>query len=166
MLKRVKLLLKPRTFRYKKIHKNRKILYFKNNISLSCGTAGLLLLQPTRLHSGQINKFKLFLKKAVKKFDKTHRFYWFNAAPHLPLTQKATGSRMGKGKGKIQKWFVRLKGGIFLFEFINLRSGRAEHFIKQISYRLPVPSKSILQSKTFFTFPFLYAKKSLLRIFW
>jgi ribosomal protein L16/L10AE len=61
-----------------------------------------MILKPVHLSAAQIFRFKLFLKKAVKKSDKTRRFAWLLAFPHLPLTKKPNGIRMGKGKGKLE----------------------------------------------------------------
>ena len=46
-------------------------------------------------------RYKLFLKKAARRTDKTLRKVWFYVFPHLPITRKVAGSRMGKGKGKL-----------------------------------------------------------------
>ena len=82
------------------MQKNRKIIHFKHN-KLNYGQVGLKLLQPLRLTSRHIFRFKLFLKKGSKRVDKTYRKLWFNIFPTLPLTKKVLGSRMGKGKGKL-----------------------------------------------------------------
>jgi ribosomal protein L16/L10AE len=44
---------------------------------------------------------KVTLKKAIRKPDHTRRQVWFNTFPHLPLTKKPKGMRMGKGIGKL-----------------------------------------------------------------
>jgi ribosomal protein L16/L10AE len=73
------LILQPRFFKYKKKQKNRKCFifnknyFFKNNF-FQFGSSGLLLKQPAQLTSKQIFRFKLFLKKASRKSDKTSRF--------------------------------------------------------------------------------------------
>jgi hypothetical protein len=46
------------------------------------------------------------LKRSMKKSDHTRRFIWFLAFPHLPLTRKPNGIRMGKGKGKLECWKI------------------------------------------------------------
>lgn len=79
--------------------KRRFFRYPKNN-SLNYGGMGIQILQPLRLHSKRMFRLKLFLKRAVRKVDKTRRYLWFNLFPHLPLTKKVKGSRMGKGSGK------------------------------------------------------------------
>jgi large subunit ribosomal protein L16 len=94
------LLLRPRKFTYKNIQKRRSLNKLVNK-KLTYGNVGLLLTQPLRVNSRQIFRYKLFLKKASRKKDKTLRMLWFNAFPHLPVTRKVLGSRMGKGKGKL-----------------------------------------------------------------
>jgi ribosomal protein L16/L10AE len=81
-------------------------------------------------------RMKLLLKKSSRRADKTFRKLWFNAFPHLPLTKKVVGARMGKGKGKLHSWFTLVKSGNMLFEVKNLRLGRFHYFAKQIESRL------------------------------
>jgi len=134
--------LRPRKFSYKNIHKRRFFRYSKPT-NLLYGQVGLVILQPLRLNSKQIFRYKLFLKKASRKSDKTLRFTWFHIFPHIPLSRKVEGSRMGKGKGKLAGWSIELPSGITLFEFKNLRSGRAIYFCRQVSHKLPAKSRIV-----------------------
>lgn len=113
------------------------------------GTIGFYLLNPLLISANKINKFKLFFKKSSKKNDKTRRKFWLTAFPHMPLSKKTLGTRMGKGKGKLNSWFTTLHGGIFFIEFKNLRYGRSIFFLKQLKYRLNISIK-ILNSSLFF----------------
>jgi large subunit ribosomal protein L16 len=158
-----KIILKPRNIKFKKLHKLRKPLRFQNNPNLHAGTCGLLSLHPIRLKSTQIYKLTLFLKKAVKKVDKTKRIFWFNVFPHFPLTRKPIGARMGKGKGKAKKWFALLHGGTILIEFLHLRSGRALYFFRQISFRLSCKTALIFENTKTISHPFNASKNMLLR---
>jgi large subunit ribosomal protein L16 len=108
------------------------------------------------------------LKRSMKKSDKTRRQMWFNAFPHLPLSKKPTGLRMGKGKGKLSCWFTNIRGGIVLVEFKNLRLGRSLYYIKQLQHKLGT-SVTILKSSNsdlFLDLPFLKNKKTISKSFW
>src|SRR5687767_15135033 len=96
------MLLQPRNFKYKTRAKRRKFLKFNSPNKLVFGDSGLLLLKPAYLTANHLFRFKLFLKRAVRKSDKTRRIVWFHAFPHLPLSRKPDGLRMGKGKGKLE----------------------------------------------------------------
>jgi len=135
------MLLRPRKFRFKNFQKKRSIvLNFKEN-NFIYGQILLKILQPLRLTSKHLFRFKLFLKKGAKRVDKTSRKVWINAFPHLPLTKKVLGSRMGKGKGKLAVWWVQLKPGLNLFEFKNTRIGRGFYFLKILTNKLLVKVK-------------------------
>lgn len=118
------------------MQKKRTFRSFKKK-NLVFGDVGLKLMSALLIDSKQIFRLKLYLKKAAKRSDATKRRVWFHAFPHLPLSKKAKGNRMGKGVGKLDLWFVHLNAGIFLVEFKNLRPGRARFFMRQVSHRLP-----------------------------
>lgn len=159
-------MLQPRRFKYKVKQKNRSFRAFNVNSQLTFGTTGLMLLRPTQLTAKTLARFKLFLKKAVRKVDKTRRFLWFHAFPHIPLTKKPDGLRMGKGKGKLACWSSTIRGGTTLFEFKNLRYGRALFFMKQLTHKLGVPTKPVFTSFRFNVQPLKISKKVFLRTFW
>ena len=67
------MLLQPRNFTFKKKQKNRTLINFNNsylNKKLNYGGAGLMLLKPVHLTSNQLFRFKLFLKRSMKKSDR------------------------------------------------------------------------------------------------
>jgi large subunit ribosomal protein L16 len=136
------MMLQPRKFKYKSRQKSRSVRSWAGS-QLTYGDCGLLTLQPLRMSAKQIFRLKVFLKRAVKKPDITKRRIWFNTFPHVPLTKKSKGMRMGKGAGKLNAWSINLRGGVFVFEFKNLRYGRAVHFFKKVTTKIPTPTKSI-----------------------
>ena len=85
-----------------------------------------MILKPAHLTSNQLFRFKLFLKRSSKKSDYTRRFFWLSAFPHLPLTKKPNGVRMGKGKGSVDHWISKIKVGQTICEI------KTESFLKGI----------------------------------
>lgn len=155
------MLLQPKFFKSKKNQKNRICKKFKTNKILKFGTTGLLLLKPLQLTSKNIFKLKLFLKKSSRKSDKTFRKYWLFIFPHLPLSKKPIGTRMGKGKGKLELWYTNCQGGNIFIELKNLRLGRSIFFFNQIRYRFGLPMKIIYKSNFFLKLPI---KNSIIKI--
>ncbi len=163
------MLLQPRNFKYKRKQKSRTLLSFNNSYlkkNLNYGGAGLMILKPVHLTASQLFRFKLFLKRAMKKSDRTRRFVWFLAFPHLPLTKKPNGIRMGKGKGKLECWFTNVSGGTILMEFKNLRKGRSSFFMKQMTHKLGIPTKFIYSTNFYFNFPIKKSKNIFFKTFW
>lgn len=139
------MLLQPRKFKRKSLQKRRSFKLWSHH-DLTYGTSGIRIQQALRLSAKQIYRTKLFLKRAVRKADRTQRYMWFAAFPHLPLTRKGKGSRMGKGNGKLAAWCVQLKPGIVLLEFKHLRYGRTAYFFQQIMYKSSVDVQLIVHS--------------------
>ena len=136
--------MQPRKFKFKLKQKRRSLntrYRFKN--TLVYGQVGLLLTKPLLINSKKIFRLKLFLKKAVRRGDKTARKVWVNTFPHIPLTKKVIGSRMGKGKGKLSIWYNKLTTGTILIELKNLRIGRAKYFLNQAQNKLKGSSRII-----------------------
>jgi len=134
--------------------------------NLSYGDFGVRIMSPLRLSAKQIFRLKIFLKKAVRKSDITRRRVWFSAFPHLPLTKKPKGLRMGKGAGKLSSWTTQLRGGVNLIEFKNLRFGRALYFYKQVKHKLPVPTTYMIPDNRTVKLAHLRKVNVTLRTFW
>ena len=73
---------------------------------------------------------------------------------------------MGKGKGKLISWFVELYPGIILFEFKNLRYGRAKYFCKEISYRITTPTRILVTTPKMVWTPLNNKYKITYDVFW
>ena len=160
------MILQPRKFKFKSIQKNRSLKTPKIQPKLYLGNCGLVLNRSLILKSKQMSKFKIFLKRATKKVDKTQRFSYINFFPHLPLTRKPKQSRMGKGKGKRKTWYIHLKPGNTILEFKNLRFGRACFFFNAFSRKLNVPTYIIYSTSIFVKSPLLFNNVIRLKTFW
>ena len=137
------MLLQPRKFTYKNRQKLRRAVLPCEHKQIY-GSVSVALMQPVFFSAKRIFRFKLFLKRSSRKSDITRRAFWVNLFPHLPITRKSKGMRMGKGKGKLMAWFTLMRGGKSIVEFKNLRLGRAEYYSKQVAAKLEVPVKLIL----------------------
>ena len=73
---------------------------------------------------------------------------------------------MGKGVGKLASWFIELPAGICIFEFKNLRPGRAYYFARQIQYRLPAQTRFITRVKRKVNKPLTLSKQTSYYSFW
>ena len=140
------MLLQPRKFKYKTRQKRRSASIFSNP-TIRYGTVALVLLKPLRISAKRIYRLKLFLKRSSRRSDVTRRSFWVAIFPHLPLSRKPKGMRMGKGAGKLATWYTQVRGGKSLVEFKNLRLGRALYYSRQVAHKLPVPT-SIHQGTT------------------
>lgn len=85
--------------------------------------------------------FRKFIKNiTIKKslFNKDRR-YWIFLRLNTPITKKTKNSRMGKGKGFIYNWLIRLPKGYKLIEFKNVNFSRIYFLAKKWSRRINLP---------------------------
>lgn len=135
------MLLRPRKIIWKNSFKKRSIKSLKTcyiiKSKLVYGQLGLKNLNYNYyLYNKYLFKLKIFLKKATRRSTITNRYLWFSIFPHLPITKKVIGSRMGKGKGKLSVWSAKIPFGLIFLEFRNVRLGRGLYFLSQLIYRL------------------------------
>lgn len=85
------------------------------------------------------------LSKPVKEEYSALNLRFF---PHLSMSKKPLQTRMGKGKGKHDKWVAPMKKGSALLEIIGPVPPRIlKRLYKRVAYRLPVFSKMIKQKQ-------------------
>lgn len=117
---------------------------------------GNAAFQPTSLvvlTSRFITRFILFLKKIVRKRDKSQRRYWLAPRSFLRVTLKSKGARMGKGKGKHVVLIQRFQPFINFIEFAGVRTGRLRRYLYKLNTRmssrfiLRIPTYSILERR-------------------
>ncbi len=72
------------------------------------------------LSSGRISEFELeAARKAIKRIIKRKGKLLIRVKPYQPLTRKSAGVRMGKGKGRIDRYVYPIKPGKIILELIN-----------------------------------------------
>lgn len=92
-------IVRPRKVKFQKTFRSKKLKFY-NRSTLAYGDSGIKTLGFLMLNTRQVNRFIIFLKKYVKKFNRSKRKFWFKYSYSFCFTKKGKGSRMGKGKGK------------------------------------------------------------------
>jgi large subunit ribosomal protein L16 len=127
----------PRQGRFKKTRKGKlRKLEFKSN-DLKFGTLGLKSVESGFISSQQIEAARQAIIRKIKRKGKI----WIRVWPDLPVTLKSAGARMGKGKGRISHWCVRVCGGAVLFELCGISLTAAVIALKIGGAKLPIKTK-------------------------
>ena len=127
----------PKQTKYKKIKKGKlKRLEFKAN-NLKFGTVGLKAAESGIINSRQIEAARQAIARKIKRKGKI----WIKIFPDLPITSKPTGVRMGKGKGQLSYWGVRVSGGTVLFEVCGVNFNTVFSALKTGGAKLPIKTK-------------------------
>lgn len=93
-------MLQPRKFKYK-TRQTKRTAKNPSTPKFWYGEMALVILQPFQISAKRIFRLNLFLKRSARRSDTTKRAFWISVFPHLPLSRKSKGMRMGKGAGKL-----------------------------------------------------------------
>ena len=132
-------MLLPKRTKYRKAHKGRIHGNAKGGTILNFGAYGLKALQPERITSRQIEAARRAITRHIKRQGRV----WIRIFPDLPVTQKPTEVRMGKGKGAVEHWACRVKPGRILFELDGVEEELAKRAFELGAAKLPIQTKFV-----------------------
>lgn len=137
----------PKKLKFTKSQKLKTSNKINNNNSsgLIKGSIGLKALKEGSLSSLQLTSFKQTLEKNIKKSG----FVFFNIFPTIPTSAKALKTRMGRGKGGVDKYITKIKPGTVLFEIETLSVNVAKKAFLLVQKKIPFKTKLILEKKNY-----------------
>lgn len=136
-------MLMPSKTKFKKAHKGRIHGEAKGATELSFGSFGLKALTPERVTARQIEAARRAMTRAMKRQGRV----WIRIFPDVPVSKKPAEVRMGKGKGAIEYWVVRVKPGRIMFELDGVSEDLARQALTLAAFKLPVKTKFITRKE-------------------
>jgi len=134
-------MLQPKRTKFRKQHKGRIHGQAKGGFDLNFGQFGLKALEPERVTSRQIEA----ARRAMNRHMKRQGRIWIRIFPDVPVTQKPTEVRMGKGKGSVEYWAAKVKPGRVLFEIDGVPQTVAEEALRLGAMKLPMKSRFVVR---------------------
>jgi len=134
-------MLMPKRTKYRKQQKGRNRGKSYNGNKLSFGDIGFKATESGRIDSRQIEAARIAMTRHVKRQAKV----WIRVFPDKPITAKPLETRMGKGKGGIDKWVMNIKPGRVIFEMKGVSEELAREALQLGMSKLPFKTKIITQ---------------------
>ena len=134
-------MLSPKRIKYRKRQKGRVKGLAGRGHRVEFGDFGLKSLEPHWITSRQIEAARIALNRYMKREGKV----WIRIFPDKPVTKKPAEVRMGKGKGNIDRWVVRVKPGTIMFEVDGVSYAVAKEAFGRAASKLPVKTKVVEQ---------------------
>ena len=132
-------MLSPKRTKFRKAHKGRIHGNAKGGTTLNFGAFGLKAMQPDRITARQIEAARRAITRHIKRQGRV----WIRIFPDVPVSQKPTEVRMGKGKGTPEYWACRIKPGRILFELDGIDESLAKRAFELGAAKLPISTKFI-----------------------
>ena len=132
-------MLSPKRTKFRKAHKGRIHGNAKGGTTLNFGAYGLKAMQPERITARQIEAARRAITRHIKRQGRV----WIRVFPDVPVSQKPTEVRMGKGKGTPEYWACRIKPGRILFELDGVEEQLAKRAFELGAAKLPISTKFV-----------------------
>ncbi len=127
-------MLQPKRTKFRKAHKGRIHGNAKGGTQLNFGTYGLKAVEPERVTARQIEAARRALTRHMKRAGRV----WIRIFPDVPVSQKPTEVRMGKGKGSPEYWAAKVKPGRIMFEIDGVPEDIAREALRLAAMKLPL----------------------------
>jgi len=132
-------MLQPRKTKFRKAQKGRLKGQAKGGYTLNFGSYGLKAMEPERVTARQIEAARRAMTRRMKRVGRV----WIRVFPDLPVSQKPTEVRMGKGKGAPEYWAARVLPGRIMFEIDGVPDDIAREALRLAAAKLPIKTRIV-----------------------
>ena len=137
-------MLIPSRTKYRRVHRLPYEGHAKGNTKVTQGEYGLMAKDGAWITANQIEAARVAMTRYMKRGGKV----FINIFPHMPLTKKSIGTRMGKGKGAVEAWVAVVKEGKILFEVSGVDEATAREALRLASHKLPIRTKFVTKEES------------------
>ncbi|TSC86791.1 MAG: large subunit ribosomal protein L16 [Microgenomates group bacterium Gr01-1014_16] len=132
-------MLQPKRQKYRKQFRGRMRGEAGRGTGIAFGEFGLKAVGRGWLTARQIEA----ARKAVTHYVQRGGKVWIRAFPDKPVTKKAAGTRMGSGKGDIDRYVAVVRPGLVLFEIAGVSREAAVAAFARAGAKLPFDVKFV-----------------------
>jgi large subunit ribosomal protein L16 len=134
--------LQPRKSKYQKQFRGKMKGISLSGSSLAFGSFGLKSQGRGWLTAAQIEAARKTLAHSTKRAGKI----WIRIFPDKPVTSKPS-TRMGSGKGDIEKYVAVITPGRILFELAGVSKQLAQEALRRAGDKLPIKTKFVYKEE-------------------
>ncbi len=132
-------MLLPKKTKYRKVRKGRNNGKATRGNYIAFGEYALQSQSNSDVTSRQIESARQAMTRYIKRGGKI----WIRIFPHIPVTRKPVGLKMGMGKGNPEFFAAKVKEGTVMFEMNGVSEEVAREAMRLASHKLPVKCKFI-----------------------
>ncbi len=133
------MLLAPNRWKFRKQRRWRNKWISSRGNYVAFGDFWMKALDNVYITNRQLEAARKVIIRYVRKVWKI----WIRVFPDLPYTKKWLEMPMGKGKGDVELYRVRVKRWRILFEINGVDRATAEEAFRQAAYKLPCRVKTV-----------------------
>lgn len=132
-------MLLPKRTKYRKTFKGKNDGIATRGNYIAFGDYALQSQSNSDITSRQIESARQAMTRYIKRGGKI----WIRIFPHIPVTRKPVGLKMGMGKGNPEFFAAKVKAGTVMFEMKGVSEEVAREAMRLAAHKLPVKTKFI-----------------------
>lgn len=135
--------LMPKRTKFRKTQRGNRGGNAQKGTDVSFGDFGLQSLGRGWMTNRQIEACRISINRYLKRKGKV----WIRIFPHKSVTGRPPETRMGKGKGAVEKWVAVVKPGTMLFEIAGVPKADAKEALRLASNKLGIRTRFVERNK-------------------
>ncbi|MEK7603331.1 MAG: 50S ribosomal protein L16 [Patescibacteria group bacterium] len=136
-------MLIPSRTKHRKVRKGRVRGVASKGNYIAFGSFALQAMDQERITSRQIEAARQAMTRYIKRGGKI----WIRIFPHIPVSRKALGTKMGSGKGNPEFFVAKVRPGTILFEMQGVSEDVAREAMRLASHKLPIKTRFIVKEE-------------------
>lgn len=136
-------MLMPKRMKYRKQFRGRMSGYSQRGNAVNQGEYGLQALEPCWMTSRQIEAARRAIVRYIRRGGKV----WIKVFPDKPVTAKAAETRMGSGKGPVDRYVAVIRPGRVLFEIGGVDEETARAAMRLAAHKLPIATQFVARTE-------------------
>ena len=135
-------MLMPRKVKHRKQHRGRMTGLAKGGTTVNFGDYAIVALEPGWITARQIEASRIAMTRHVRRGGKV----WIRVFPDKPVTEKPAETRMGSGKGNVERWVAVVRPGRVMFELGGVPEELARAAMERAIQKLPIKAKFVTRA--------------------
>ena len=136
-------MLMPKRTKYRKQHRGRRRGAAQTGNTVAFGEYALQAQSNGWVDARQIEAARRAITGSLRRGGKV----WIRIFPDKPVTAKPVETRMGKGKGAVDRWVAVVRRGRVMFEVAGVPEDAAREALRRAHHKLSVRTKVITREE-------------------
>ena len=138
-------MLMPRRTKFRKQHRGKRRGAAQGGSTVAFGEFGLQAQSNGWVDARQIEAARRAITGSLLRGGKV----WIRVFPDKPVSAKPVETRMGKGKGNIDRWVAVVKRGRVMFEIAGVSEEAAREAFRRAHHKLSVRTRVISREEQY-----------------
>jgi len=132
-------MLEPKRRKFRKSFRGRMRGKATRGSDLSFGEFGLKAMECAWMSSKQIEAGRRAITHSLKRGGRV----WIRIFPHMPVTARPAGQRMGSGKGDIDRYVAVITPGRIIYEVAGITKELAKDAFSKAGAKMPFKTRLV-----------------------